>query len=273
VADSFEVMTAGRPYQAATDFRTARAEMARCARSQFDPVVVRALLAVSLPRMRGAMGVLSGLSPLPVLLHHLPRLALGGRVGQTAAAAALSAGVAFSGVAIPTTLPAPSAAQASITALADAPNDGADGEDGAELAVSAPGGVALDLSQRATTTTTTTAPSSTTTNAPPRRHDPLHLLHLSVRQRRLCALSEVSGSGRARGRGRGSLRSARRRCGRGKVEDHGHGRLCRRARRWHGASGQPDQGNMPGHWRSKDSNAVAGIASWKLSAGSTTKYP
>ena len=169
VADAFEVMTAGRTYQAATDFRAARAELARCAGGQFDPDVVRALLSVSLLRMRGAMGALSGLGQLPVFLQQLPRIALGGRVAQTAGAAALSAGVAFSGVTVPTTLPAPTSVALPVAAL---PED-------AEQAEAAGVDDALDW---ATTTTTVprhrddsspaaTSTTTTTTTAPQRQRD------------------------------------------------------------------------------------------------------
>ena len=44
VADAFEVMTAGRTYAGAIASPSARAELERCAGSQFDPTVVRAFL-------------------------------------------------------------------------------------------------------------------------------------------------------------------------------------------------------------------------------------
>jgi putative nucleotidyltransferase with HDIG domain len=46
VADSYEAMTADRVYRAAPGPHFARAELARCAGSQFDPAVVDAFLAV-----------------------------------------------------------------------------------------------------------------------------------------------------------------------------------------------------------------------------------
>ncbi|MEK6328707.1 MAG: diguanylate cyclase [Actinomycetota bacterium] len=46
VADAWEAMTSDRPYRASLDRRSARAEMLRCAGSQFDPRVVEALLEV-----------------------------------------------------------------------------------------------------------------------------------------------------------------------------------------------------------------------------------
>jgi len=42
VADTLDAMTSDRPYRQGTTFAAARAEIARCAGTQFDPVVVRA---------------------------------------------------------------------------------------------------------------------------------------------------------------------------------------------------------------------------------------
>ncbi len=63
VADAFDVMTSARSYKAPMKVSDARAELARCAGSQFDPAVVRAFLSVGL----GHMHHLSG--PLGILLH------------------------------------------------------------------------------------------------------------------------------------------------------------------------------------------------------------
>lgn len=66
VADALEVMTAARPYQRPVDPAVARAELVRCGGTQFDPDVVRALLGVSLPRLRRVLGPLAALGLLPV---------------------------------------------------------------------------------------------------------------------------------------------------------------------------------------------------------------
>jgi response regulator RpfG family c-di-GMP phosphodiesterase len=42
VADTLDAMTSDRPYRAGTTFAAARAEISRCAGTQFDPVVVKA---------------------------------------------------------------------------------------------------------------------------------------------------------------------------------------------------------------------------------------
>jgi hypothetical protein len=56
IADSFEVMTAHRAYKKPMATSAARAELARCAGTQFDPAYVRAFLSISLPKLLWAMG-------------------------------------------------------------------------------------------------------------------------------------------------------------------------------------------------------------------------
>ncbi len=67
IADSFEVMTAHRTYKKPVATIAARAELTRCAGTQFDATYVRAFLAISLPRLLWAMGPGSLLMNLPVL--------------------------------------------------------------------------------------------------------------------------------------------------------------------------------------------------------------
>lgn len=59
VADAFDVMTSARSYKQPVSAAEARAELAHCAGSHFDPEVVRAFLAVSLGRLRRVIGPLS----------------------------------------------------------------------------------------------------------------------------------------------------------------------------------------------------------------------
>jgi response regulator RpfG family c-di-GMP phosphodiesterase len=65
VVDAFEVMTAARSYKRPMSALKAREELARCAGAHFDPVMVRALLAISLPRLLWATGPLSFFVQLP----------------------------------------------------------------------------------------------------------------------------------------------------------------------------------------------------------------
>ena len=56
VADSYETMTAARPYKPATPHAAAREELVAQAGRHFDPVVVRAMLSLSTRRLRWAAG-------------------------------------------------------------------------------------------------------------------------------------------------------------------------------------------------------------------------
>ncbi len=59
VVDAYEVMTAARSYKRPVSTQKAREELTRCAGTHFDPVTVRAFLAISLPRLLWATGPLS----------------------------------------------------------------------------------------------------------------------------------------------------------------------------------------------------------------------
>jgi hypothetical protein len=96
VTDAFEVMTAPRAYRRPVDAQTARAELARHAGDQFDPVVVRHFLAICLPQLRRAMGPLAWLAEIP-FVSSWPRLEAAASTtaahAATATAAASAAGV------------------------------------------------------------------------------------------------------------------------------------------------------------------------------------
>jgi putative nucleotidyltransferase with HDIG domain len=120
VADSFEVITASRAYKKAMTRGAALAEMVRCSGTQFDPEIVRALLEVSAPRLRWAMGPTSWLVGTP-LLGSAPSLTAAGvaaqaAVGVSAVAVAGVTGIAGPALAATTTpAPAPSAQPAAAT--------------------------------------------------------------------------------------------------------------------------------------------------------------
>ena len=67
ITDAYEVMTAHRAYKKPMATAAARAELARCAGTQFDPSYVRAFLAIPLPKLLWAMGPGSLLMNLPML--------------------------------------------------------------------------------------------------------------------------------------------------------------------------------------------------------------
>src|ERR671935_202642 len=69
--DVYDVITSARSYKEASNASDARAEIARCAGTQFDPGLVREFVNISLGRMRLVMGPVSWLSHAP-LLARLP---------------------------------------------------------------------------------------------------------------------------------------------------------------------------------------------------------
>ena len=81
MADSYDTMTSARTYQKPRSTAAARRELVACAGGQFDPVIVRAFLEISLPRLLWAVGPVS-------LLVHLPFLARLQQIGQASMASA-----------------------------------------------------------------------------------------------------------------------------------------------------------------------------------------
>ncbi len=133
VADSFETMTAVRAYNKPKSVADARREVVRCAGSHFDPTVVRALLNVSLGRMRWTVGVAAWIAELPILgvpTRVSAEVVSGAAALQPAANAAVGAVlVAAASVAVPVApavtavappAPAPAAGSARPTATAGA---------------------------------------------------------------------------------------------------------------------------------------------------------
>jgi putative nucleotidyltransferase with HDIG domain len=100
VADSFEVMTAARAYKRAMTRSAALEELVRCSGQQFDPDIVRALLQVSAPRLRWAMGPMSWLVGIPVL-GTAPSLTGAGVAAQAAAGMTSVAVAGVAGLAVP----------------------------------------------------------------------------------------------------------------------------------------------------------------------------
>lgn len=87
VADAFDVMTAARSYRKPIGRAAALRELTDCSGAHFDPRVVRAMLAVSTPRLRLAMGPLGWLGAAPFLA-----LTQGANAAAQATAGALVAG-------------------------------------------------------------------------------------------------------------------------------------------------------------------------------------
>lgn len=108
VADAYDAITSARSYKKPLSAGAARAELARCAGTQFDPDVVRAFLAVGLGRLRLVAGPLSLLSALPGL-PPMPRIAALAATAVPPATATVAAVVAGLAVLAPWT---PSGAEA-----------------------------------------------------------------------------------------------------------------------------------------------------------------
>lgn len=96
VADAYDVMTAARAYQRPVSRAAACRELVRFSGSQFDPVVVRAMLSVNTPRLRRAQGVLAWLSDIPLVASASVPAAT---VARVVGAGALATGAVAGGVA------------------------------------------------------------------------------------------------------------------------------------------------------------------------------
>jgi len=100
VADSYEVMTAVRPYRKPIGVSAARQELVKCSGAQFDPVVVRAFLNISMGRLWRVVGLGSWIAQLPLILWI-------DRLGWNWGAAIVSGSTALS-LTVPGVLPSPS---------------------------------------------------------------------------------------------------------------------------------------------------------------------
>ncbi len=197
VADAYDVITSHRSYKKPMPVDAARAELVRCSGSQFDPVVVRALINASLGKRSVAAGSVGWLGQLQAIFN----AGAGGvasTAGNVAAATALAGAVAITGAPLPAAPdlaapppvvaePAPGAARRLDAPPAGAATSSTTAPSSTTTATTAPlagvsdpapavspgSGAAVDVTARtaspsapASPTTTTTAPPTTTT-APP----------------------------------------------------------------------------------------------------------
>jgi hypothetical protein len=164
VADAYDVITSTRSYKKAMSPEAARREMVRCAGTQFDPDVVRALLQVSLSRDRAAAGVLGGLAELHGL-STLPQAAAqvassaSSAVAATATAAAVTVGAVGVGPIVDGSWAPSDGEQA---AASEVPS--ADGDEGAS---ERPENLALVDGSPPTTGSVTTVGSASSNPGPP----------------------------------------------------------------------------------------------------------
>jgi len=97
VADCYDTMTSVRSYKRPMTPEAARAELAACAGSQFDPHVVRAFLDVSIGHLRPAAGPLAWLGSVP-FVDSIPRLGQAvSALGRVGAASVVVAGAVTAG--------------------------------------------------------------------------------------------------------------------------------------------------------------------------------
>jgi hypothetical protein len=91
VADTYEVMTAPRPYKLPMSIAKSRQELIRVAGTQLDPDIVRAFLNISLGRLWRTIGVGAWIGQIPAISRLLNGF---GRVGTWAASGATTAATA-----------------------------------------------------------------------------------------------------------------------------------------------------------------------------------
>ncbi|MDB5064841.1 MAG: metal dependent phosphohydrolase [Chloroflexi bacterium] len=100
VADAFETMTAARPYKRAMSVAAARQELVDCSGKQFDPVVVRAFLTLSVGQLWRVVGFGAWVAQVPSLAAILEGLGgAGAHVAARTATAATALGLAAGGAA------------------------------------------------------------------------------------------------------------------------------------------------------------------------------
>ncbi|HEY6470815.1 MAG TPA: HD-GYP domain-containing protein [Candidatus Dormibacteraeota bacterium] len=108
VADTYEVMTAPRPYKRSMSVEAARQELTKVAGTQLDPAIVRAFLNISVGRLWRTIGFGAWIGQIPALGRLWGEL---GNIGSWIGAGALTVGpaivIAVSGVGGPTPSPSP----------------------------------------------------------------------------------------------------------------------------------------------------------------------
>ncbi len=116
VADAFDVMTAARAYKRPVSRAAAYRELVKFSGTQFDPVVVRAMLSVSAPRLRRAQGVLAWLSDIPLVATASVPAAT---VARVVGAGALATGAVAGGVTMGVVAEPPTAAHTQVLDVAE----------------------------------------------------------------------------------------------------------------------------------------------------------
>ncbi len=132
VADSYEVMTAPRPYRRALGVVAARKELVRCSGAQFDPAVVRAFLNISVGRLWRVVGLGAWVVQVP-FLSWFGGLGLPWGAAAASGAAAVALGV-LPAIPVPPSTPNPS--PLAVAAVSPTSSPGSDSPGGARAASS-----------------------------------------------------------------------------------------------------------------------------------------
>jgi putative nucleotidyltransferase with HDIG domain len=117
VADAYDVMTAARAYKRPVSRSAALKELVKFSGSQFDPVVVRAMVAVGAPRLRRAQGLVAWVADLPLVATTTVPAAT---IARVVGAGAIATGAATGGVAVADVSDSPSTGRTAVTASEDA---------------------------------------------------------------------------------------------------------------------------------------------------------
>lgn len=117
VADAYDVMTAARAYKRPVSRAAALEELVKWSGRQFDPEVVRAMVAVGAPRLRKAQGVVAWLADVPLVATGSVPAAT---VARVVGAGALATGAVTGGVALADGFQMPRAQAATTAAAATA---------------------------------------------------------------------------------------------------------------------------------------------------------
>jgi hypothetical protein len=168
VADAYDVMVSGRSYQQRLSHSEARAEVTRHSGTQFDPRVVRALMEISIGRLRWITGPLGGLADLPLIR---PLQALSRDVATVVTAGAITVAAGSGLIPISSLDLAPDRLGPPVNRTVDiepAGNVASSGTGGPTAQGGLPPSLAATTSAAVTTTTTgaTTSTMGTTTTRP-----------------------------------------------------------------------------------------------------------
>ncbi len=169
VADAYDVITSRRSYKAPMSIESARQELVRCAKTQFDPAVVRAMLGASIEektrvgRLLGWIPEIPGLAAASNAIALIPPAVVATALATTGAVAASPArpdqALAFAGPATVVTSEQPPGPTSTSPDPADAPSDGSPSTNGSTPLPSTNGSTTVP----STTIPSTTIPSTSTT--------------------------------------------------------------------------------------------------------------